>query len=101
MKNKTRFDVTVPVANNSQGCLMIFIRGAAQCPVDRSWCAQRFCDGVAAATELRRPAPSRSLGRDAQNEEATAFIFPVFGVDLNFNAGRGPQSPIRPPPMAQ
>ena len=53
------------------GCSMIF-----DCPVDRSWCAQRCCDGaatesllrrsrccdgVAAATEMRRPAPSRSF----------------------------------------
>ena len=51
------------------GCSMIF-----DCPVDRSWYAQRCCDGaatesllrrscdgVAAATELRRPAPSRSF----------------------------------------
>ena len=56
---------------------------------------QRSCDGVAAATELRRPAPSRSFcasrlpsRRDALNEEP-AFISPR--VDLNFN-GRGPQS---------
>ena len=54
---------------------------------------RRSCDGVAAATELRRPATSSvafilrvaSLGRDAQNEEH------FFRVDLNF-IGRGPQS---------
>ena len=30
-------------------------------PLMPSWRAQRCCDGVAAATELRRPAPSRSF----------------------------------------
>ena len=99
-----------------------FPRGcSAQCPVDRSWCAQRFCDGavslrrsradqlcrthsarrvrggadaaatelmlraallrrscdgVAAATELRSPAPSRSFCAsrlDAQNEASIHF----------------------------
>ena len=115
---------------------------SAHCPVDRSWCAQRCCDGaatesllrwrcadqlrrahsarrvrdaagadaaatelmlraallrrscdgVAAAMELRRPAPSRSfcaLRLDATRRMRPAFIFPR--VDLNFNA-RGPQS---------
>merc|ERR1712070_743137 len=53
--------------NNSkkQGlvCVPLFFpRGcSARCPVDRSWCAQRCCDGVAAATDMRRPAPSRSF----------------------------------------
>ena len=64
------------------------VRGAAQCPSTahgaRSAAApelrqSRCCDGVAAATELPRPAPSRSFcasrldatrARDAQNEEA-------------------------------
>ena len=40
----------VAVANFPEGLLNHF-RGAAQCPVDRSWCAQRCCDG---ATELRQ-----------------------------------------------
>ena len=64
------------------GCSMSF--EGLPCPVDRSWCARsaaalilrvasatelmlraallrRSCDGVAAATELRRSAPSRSF----------------------------------------
>jgi hypothetical protein len=33
----------------------IFPRGcSAQCPVDRSWCAQRCCDGAATESLLRR-----------------------------------------------
>ena len=60
---------------------------------------RRSCDGVAAATELRRPAPSRSFcasrPRDATRRmRRPAFIFPR--VDSNFN-GLGPHSP-RPPP---
>ena len=52
------------------------------------------CDGVAAATELRRAAPSRSfcasrLSDATRRVMSPAFIFP--GVDLNLQ-GRGPQS---------
>ena len=53
---------------------------------------RRSCDGVVAATELRRPAPSRSFFAsrlDATRRMRPAFISPR--VDLNFN-GRGPQS---------
>ena len=41
---------------------------------------RRSCDGVAAATELRRAAPSlsrvASLGRDAQNDEINIHFPP-------------------------
>ena len=57
------------------GCSVIF-----DCPVDRSWCAQRCCDGVAAATEMRRPAPSRSFC--ASREEPASFP----PVDSNFKS---------------
>ena len=49
---------------------------------------RRSCDGVAAATEMRRPAPSRSFCAsrlsDATRRMRTrpAFIFPVLTVDL-------------------
>ena len=39
--------------NFPEGLLNDF-RGAAQCPVDRSWCAQRCCDGAATESLLRR-----------------------------------------------
>ena len=54
---------------------------------------RRSCDGVAAATEMRRPAQSRSFCAsrlDALNEEPALFP-PALIYDLNFN-GRGPQS---------
>ena len=41
------------MANFPEGLLNYF-RGAAQCPVDRSWCAQRCCDGAATESMLRR-----------------------------------------------
>ena len=43
----------VAVANFPEGLLNDF-RGAAQCPVDCSWCAQRCCDGAATESLLRR-----------------------------------------------
>ena len=43
----------VAVANFPEGLLNDF-RGAAQCPVDRSWCTQRCCDGAATESLLRR-----------------------------------------------
>jgi len=49
---------------------------------------RRSCDGVAAATELRRPAQSRSFCA-LRLDASPSIIFPR--VDLNFN-GRGPQS---------
>ena len=93
----------------------IFPRGcSAQCPVDRSWCAQRCCDGaatelrrscdgVAAATELRRPAPSRSFCRAQlrrahsarQNEASMSIHFPP-RVEISMVVAHSP----RPPPMA-
>ena len=51
---------------NSQGLMVVVNDGgvpmfwqffqaiAAQCPVDRSWCAQRCCDGAATESLLRR-----------------------------------------------
>ena len=66
---KSRFNDDVTVANPSRGCSMIFeglpnapstahgARSAAATELRRSRC----CDGVAAATEQRRPAPSRSF----------------------------------------
>ena len=51
---------------------------------------RRSCDGVAAATELRRPAPSRSFCAsrlDVTRRMRPAFIFPRVDLDIN---GRGP-----------
>ena len=63
---------------------------------------RRSCDGVAAATELRRPAPSRSfcasrLSDSTRRMRRRAFIF--LRVDSNFN-GRGPQSKAKATPLA-
>jgi len=68
------------------------------CPVDRSWCAQRCCDGVAAATEslLRRSCADQLRRAHSARRVSTrcaewgASIIPP-RVDSNFN-GRGPQS---------
>ena len=50
----------------------IFPRGcSAQCPIDRSWCAQHCCDG---ATELRR---SRCCDGAAQTSCSVALILRV------------------------
>ena len=60
----------------------------------------RSCNGVAAATELRRPAPSRSFCAsrlDATRRMRPAFISPR--VDLNFNSrGSWPTVLGHPPP---
>ena len=53
-------------------------RGAAQCPVNRSWCAQRCCDGAATesllqrscADQLRRAHSARRV-RDGADAAAT------------------------------
>ena len=50
MKNKVCLMMVV-----SPRSWQIFPRGcSAQCPVDRSWCAQRCCDGAATESLLRR-----------------------------------------------
>ena len=52
------------VANPSRGCSMIFEglpNALSTAHVVRAALLRRSCDGVAAATELRRPAPSRSF----------------------------------------
>ena len=84
MKKQGLSDDGVTVANPSRGCSMIFeglpnapstargARKAAATELRRSRC----CDGVTAATELRRPAPSRSFCAsrlDALNEEPASF----------------------------
>ena len=54
------------------------------CPVDRSWCAQRCCDGAATESLLHGAAQTSSVAlilriasrRDALNEELASF-FPV------------------------
>ena len=53
----------VAVANPSRGCSMIFegLPNARRPLMVRAALLRRSCDGVAAATELRRPAPSRSF----------------------------------------
>ena len=61
------------------------------------------CDGVAAATELRRPAPSRSFCRAQlrrahsarQNEASMSIHFPP-RVEISMVVAHSP----RPPPMA-
>ena len=68
----------VAVANPSRGCSMIFegLPNARRPLMVRAALLRRSCDGVAAATELRRPAPSRSFRAsrlDALNEEPTSF----------------------------
>jgi len=58
------------------GCSMIF-----DCPVDRSWCAQRCCDGAATesllrrrcADQLRRAHSARRV-RDAADAAATELM---------------------------
>ena len=50
-------------------------RGAAQCPVNRSWCTQRCCDG-AAQTSFVALILRVATRRDALNEEP-AFISPA------------------------
>ena len=71
---------------NSQGLMVspcfwqIFPRGySARCPVDRSWCAQRCCDGAATESLLRRScadqlrrAHSARRVRDGADAAATA-----------------------------
>ena len=56
-------------------------RGAAQCPVNRSWCAQRCCDGAATesllrqscADQLRRAHSARRV-RDGADAAATELM---------------------------
>jgi len=48
------------------GCSMIF-----DCPVDRSWCAQRCCDGAATESLLRR---SRCCDGDAQTSSVALIL---------------------------
>ena len=63
----------------------IFPRGcSAQCPVDRSWCAQRCCDGAATesllrrrcADQLRRAHSARRV-RDGADAAATELMLRV------------------------
>ena len=86
MKKESSSDGGVAVANFPEGLLNDF-RGAAQCPVDCSWCAQRCCDGAATESLLRRSrccdgaAQTSSVAfilrvasrRDALNEEPASF----------------------------
>jgi len=51
---------------NWLGCSMIF-----DCPVDRSWCAQRCCDGAATESLLRR---SRCCDGDAQTSSVALIL---------------------------
>ena len=44
---------------------------AAQCPVDRSWCAQRCCDGAATESLLRR---SRCCDGAAQTSSVALIL---------------------------
>ena len=51
----------------------IFPRGcSARCPVDRSWCAQRCCDGAAQTSSVALILRVASR-RDALNEEPASF----------------------------
>ena len=67
------------VANFPDGLSMIF--EGLPCPVDSSWCAQRWCDGAATESLLRRSAQTSSVAlilrvasrRDALNEEPASF----------------------------
>ena len=54
---------------------------------------RRSCDGVAAATELRRPTPSRSFCASRLSDATgrmmrSAFISPVLIIDLNLKGSR-------------
>ena len=78
------------------GCSTIFV-----CPVDRSWCAQRCCDGAATESLLRRSrccdgdAQTSSVAlilrvasrRNALNEEPASFSLLLIQI-----SSRGPQS---------
>ena len=95
----------VAVANFPEGLLNDF-RGAAQCPVDRSWCAQRCCDEAAMESLLRRSrccdgaAQTSSVAlilrvvsrRDALNEEPASF--PRGLIQISMVVAHSP----RPPP---
>ena len=48
------------------GCSTIFV-----CPVDRSWCAQRCCDGAATESLLQR---SRCCDGDAQTSSVALIL---------------------------
>ena len=55
-----------------RGCSVLNdFRGAAQCPVDRSWCAQRCCDGAATESLLRR---SRCCDGAAQTSSVALIL---------------------------
>ena len=64
MKKQGLSDDECHVATPSRGCSMIFEglpNALSTAHVVRAALLRRSCDGVAAATELRRPAPSRSF----------------------------------------
>ncbi len=85
----------VTVANPSRGCSMIF-EGAAQCPVDRSWCAQRCYESRGGVQRLRSAA---TLGADAQ---AGCFgRHRVGGVRFPFRGAAVVCNPQRPPVVAR
>jgi len=53
LMSRGKFSNGWQIRNFPEGLLNDF-RGAAQCPVDRSWCVQRCCDGAATESLLRR-----------------------------------------------
>ena len=62
-----------------RGCSVLNdFRGAAQCPVDRSWCAQRCCDGAATESLLRR---SRCCDGAAQTSSIALILRVAYGAD--------------------
>ena len=65
--------------NFPEGLLNDF-RVAAQCPVDRSWCAQRCCDEAATESLLRR---SRCCDGAAQTSSVALILMRVaYGADV-------------------
>ena len=58
----------------------IFPRGcSARCPVDRSWCAQRCCDGAATESLLRR---SRCCDGAAQTSSVALILRVASATEL-------------------
>ena len=49
------------------------------CPVDRSWCAQRCCDGAATESLLRR---SRCCDGDAQTSSVALILRVASATEL-------------------
>ena len=57
-----------------RGCSMIF-----DCPDDRSWCAQRYCDGAATESLLPR---SRCCDGDAQTSSVALTLRVASATEL-------------------